>query len=999
MRSSFLSVLIALLPLVSAAAQDTSPLPEPGGADEVEISKLVMAFNTPGHVGRIRHLVFTPDSKRLISVGMDRTAQIWDVQTGQRLRVLRLPCWASAVALAPDGKTLLVGGTGYQPEPDKSIVNQVYLLNLQDGRLLPLLGTGPFVKGVAFAADGDRAFGDEGGTCSIWTGLKNVWDRKPDPAGIKARAQVGSGRQPAPALSPSPDGTRLALRTGDHKTFHIWDFTVPDKPVARATQSFPREVRALAWSPDGKQVASGHNAQGSGGANVVRLWSPEGAPLRSFVVEDVSGDRRFTLQHLLFRNRNELLIFASKRPQQVVLSLNLKDGSVREVCRHANQGAGVARYSTIEGALSPDGDIVAFSTGPGAAQVALFMLTGKASLHFLPRERDGSEQNRATPEQIGWAPKGFTIAWNAQKLTDLDTALDLEQLQMVDSFDPKTFVRPISKRGRWEIKPAEGADGRRMAIFHNGKQVGQTPPHAQALHSWTLPFRGEVTWLAWVQGASLYVGEAATGKLLRTLPGALFVSVASSPDGKYLLASDVEQMLWIFRPDQSEPLLRVFTSGPHWIVWAPKEGYYAASPGGERLMGWTSNNGPNQVATFYPAERFRKVLYRPDVIRLVLEKGSVAAALKEANARAGLDGETPAEVGELLPPRATLVLVGDPGARVTVRVKGEAVVKSQPVQALRLLLDGRPFPDGQFNLEIKPGTRPEATWQVEVPPGKHELKVLVRGKDTVDVSNAVMVRTDVPEDQKPTLYCLPVGINYNWGGKVGGLKLNAAENDARNMLKALKDNCTGTGNQFRAVVGEALLGEKATKQAVLEGLKEIRKKGVKPGDLVVLFFACHGVAEKGGFFLLAADVDLANIPKTGLSGAALREALKEMPCQVLLIFDACQSGAALAKFTPATDELGRALSDDEAAVTVLTAAMASEKALEVKNNGVFTHAFREALAHGFFDREEGEMHVYHLYSKVIDLVRKDSGGKQHPLLLTPWTMPPLVLRKVQGTGE
>jgi WD40 repeat protein len=997
MRQILLPLLLVLLPLAPAAAQESEPPARPP-TDEIDTGKLEMAFNTPGHVGRIRHMVFTPDSKTLISVGMDRTAQLWDVKTGRRLRVLRLPAVPTAVALAPDGKTLLVGGFGFWSERGKPPLDRVFLLNLEDSRLVSLLGSAGDVRAVAFAADGDRAFADEGGTCSLWTGLKNVWSRKPLPTGIQAVARFGAGHSLAPIISPQPGGTRLAMRTSDFKAFGIWDLAEPGKPVQRATQKFDKAVvKALAFSPDGRRLATGHDD----GGNRIRLWSPDGAALQTIRVEDVSGDKRYAIRQILFRNNNEVLVFGMKRSQQLVLSLHLGTSSVQEVCRLENAGGELIIY----GALSPDGQQGAFMTGPAGSQLALFPLSGKVSVRILPRL--SSEQNRFSPAHLGWTPKGYTIAWNASSLTQPDQGFDLQKLQVPDAIDVKTLVRAVTKRDGWEIKPTEGPDGR-LQISRQGKLVaeaqGKTADLVGSILGATLPNRGEVSWAAWIQGFTLFGTDTATGKQLRSFWSKAPVrAIATSPDGKYLLASDIDQTFYIYRPDQRDPLLQMFTSGPHWVVWVPRKGYYAASTGGERLMGWTVNNGPNQLATFYPAQRFRKVLYRPDVIRLVLEKGSVAAALKEANARAGITVQKPAEVEELLPPRARLEKLAEiptkVGTKVTVQVKAEAAVKSQPVKALRLLLDGRPFPEGRFTLEVKPGTRPEATWQVEVPPGKHELKVLVRGKDTADVSNAVTVKTDVPEDQKPTLYCLPVGINYNWGGKVEGLKLNAAENDARNMLKALKDNCTGTGNQFRTVVGEALLGEKASKKAILTGLQGIRQKGAKPGDLVVLFFACHGVAEKGGFFLLGADVDPADIPTTGLSGTALREALKEMPCQVLLIFDACQSGSVLARFTRATDELGRSLSDDEAAVTVLTAAMAHETAIEKGGNGLLTQALQEALARGFFDAEEGVMHVHHVYSKVIDRVLKESSGKQHPLLLTPWTMPPLVLRKVQGTGE
>ena len=56
------------------------------------------------------------------------------------------------------------------------------------------------------------------------------------------------------------------------------------------------------------------------------------------------------------------------------------------------------------------------------------------------------------------------------------------------------------------------------------------------------------------------------------------------------------------------------------------------APGGEKLMGWTVNNGLDQAASFHPASRFRKQMYRPDIISKVLELGGVEAALKAANA-------------------------------------------------------------------------------------------------------------------------------------------------------------------------------------------------------------------------------------------------------------------------------------------------------------------------------------------------------------------------------
>ncbi len=73
-----------------------------------------------------------------------------------------------------------------------------------------------------------------------------------------------------------------------------------------------------------------------------------------------------------------------------------------------------------------------------------------------------------------------------------------------------------------------------------------------------------------------------------------------------------------------------------------------------------------------------------------------------------------------------------PTYKVTVKAVGTA---GQPVTSLRLLLDGRSFPNGEYS--IPNGGVPnvalfQTTWNVTMPPGKHELKVLVRGPDTAD---------------------------------------------------------------------------------------------------------------------------------------------------------------------------------------------------------------------------------------------------------------------------
>ena len=104
----------------------------------------------------VRKVLFTADGRELITVSWDKTIRVWDVASGETLRVLRPPIGVglegkiNAAALSPDGRTLAVGGY-YQPE------NSIHLISLATGRIERMLkGHTNVVLALAFAPDGRR---------------------------------------------------------------------------------------------------------------------------------------------------------------------------------------------------------------------------------------------------------------------------------------------------------------------------------------------------------------------------------------------------------------------------------------------------------------------------------------------------------------------------------------------------------------------------------------------------------------------------------------------------------------------------------------------------------------------------------------------------------------------------------------------------------------------------------------------------------------------------
>ena len=347
--------------------------------DAADRPYLVLQNN--GHTAPIWKILYTPDGKRILTVSADKTVRLWDAHSGERLGILRPPVGPGtqgelrAGALSPNGKTLAVGGVGY--EMDGKHIAPIYLIDLAGEHITAALKDKRMdvVLCLAFSPDGKRlASGGGKGTAFLWdvgTGKCLYALEGPTDAAPPDEKYPPDIRD----IAFSPNGKLLAAACRD-KTAWIWSAETGRK--AAGPLRHEDSVLCVAWKDDDALATAGAERAG------IHLWDREGKALRSY---DKPRPEPVTIESLAFlpgKNKEELF-YVWTGPLDRKNEKCESGGAFLNLDNPEKSRAGYTwthHASEVRGAVSPDGKAAATSGG-GENRLDLWVVKDGKHLHYL----------------------------------------------------------------------------------------------------------------------------------------------------------------------------------------------------------------------------------------------------------------------------------------------------------------------------------------------------------------------------------------------------------------------------------------------------------------------------------------------------------------------------------------------------------------------------------------------------------------------------------------
>ena len=393
--------------------------------------------------GRIRvgSSPFSPDSKRIVTIGgmdspsndrqawldLEKTARVWDVQSGALLAKLTGHGRAiTDASFSPDGNWIVSGSAdGTARVWDAASGKVVAILQGNAGRVQQVRGeyrpdqenSLDSVTRAAFSPDGLRVtLGRADGTAQVWVlAIGRVVATLNDPD-----SRIVSGEF-------SPDGTGI-LTLNEAGTAKIWKDTA-GKPITLSHQL--QSAKSAIFSPDGREILTA--------SDQMRLWNSSSGTLSA----SFPGGDETTWSPLYSPDGGLILTYSKDRMRVRIRST--PDLKLKATLTH--------EQPVNDALFSPDSKRVVTAGQDGAARV--WDISGGNALAYLKDTVD-NDIHESGAYAAAFSPDGQYIVvageWNIARVWDGRTDKLLFSLNTAGRWVYRAFYSPDGKRILTDIK-------------------------------------------------------------------------------------------------------------------------------------------------------------------------------------------------------------------------------------------------------------------------------------------------------------------------------------------------------------------------------------------------------------------------------------------------------------------------------------------------------------------------------------------------------------------
>lgn len=381
----------------------------------------------------------------------------------------------------------------------------------------------------------------------------------------------------------------------------------------------------------------------------------------------------------------------------------------------------------------------------------------------------------------------------------------------------------------------------------------------------------------------------------------------SMDDKQYALA--LKNQILFFDADSHDLLYKIIPLTDRDPIVMTRDNYYFASK--KSLEAITFEAGRK----YFPAEQFDLIYNRPDLVLKAIGKADSGLVISYENAykkRLKSLGKQ-MENGQKTIMNAPEIMVVDKKSLPLItnqkRIKYKIYVKDKKEVVTRLFVWVNNVPVfGSKGTEL-PDSKEKGYFNVETVliPGENKIQLSCMNAAGIESSKELIYIKYVPlYNEKPNLYVLVMSVSEYSDSKYN---LKYAVKDGRDIANLFANADSTQRGNYENIFIDTFFNKSVQRHALDSMYKHVKNMSVN--DEVVLYISGHGLLDDSlNFYYATHDMDFENPDKKGIPYEELEGLLERLPAiKKILLIDACHSGELDKEEVERTRELDSAVSD------------------------------------------------------------------------------------------